>query len=110
MRKLTGRTGFLLGAGENLRLLVWSWRKFEALGQELRENILSCLSKSLWYSFLILRYGVDRDRISGINGQLSVVVIPAKACGSASDHVTVPVRAISVIDQSKIRLPLLVES
>ena len=51
MRKLTGRTGFLLGAGENLRLLVWSWRKFETLGQELRENILSCLSKSLWYSF-----------------------------------------------------------
>ena len=60
--------------------------------------------------FLILRYGVDRDRIPGINGQLSVVVIPAKACGSASDHVTVPVKAISVIDQSKIRLPLLVES
>ena len=54
--------------------------------------------------------GVDRDRIPGINGQLSVVVIPAKACGSASDHVTVPVKAISVIDQSKIRLPLLVES
>lgn len=47
MRKLTGRTGFLLGAGENLRLLVWSWRKFEALGQELRENILSCLSKGI---------------------------------------------------------------
>ena len=45
------------------------------------------------------RYNKQKQK-PGINGQLSVVVIPAKACGSASDHVTVPVKAISVIDQS----------
>lgn len=33
--------------------------------------------------FLIRRYRVNRDRIPGINGHLSVVVIPAQACGSA---------------------------
>jgi hypothetical protein len=50
--------------------------------------------------FLIRRYRVNRDRIPGINGHLSVVVIPAQACGSAINHITVPVKAISVIDQS----------